>query len=339
MTIKAVTECSRDYMPDEGGMVAGWLRQGVPAEKMVAECVAYGQQLKADGVWGTLYTLGALDNPQSPINQAPFNLDSIVQQLLDAGILEGNAGPHLHATNGDLVKHWVRNAGVVKALDNIYPLTIASDNTIRFFRVVMDDLNVSSDPRQIASRLINKLEGYNHDLLFCEGLLGVSPQDVGAHAKQLRGLQEELGRSGIKIAGPSWYDGNGDEFLMNNFMFANAAATQCYWANKGFTEWHALRYQNIFKNVNGGPQPVQPGELEAYAADMWLRYNVPLNPNSALYKYWFDQMKAGNFLGFPMEQEHPWTQQNNKYMIQGFSSTILTYTIATGVVTEGLPPL
>lgn len=336
--VKAVTECSRDYMPDEGGMVAGWLRQGVPAEKMVAECVDYGQQLEADGVWGTLYTLGALDNPQSPINQASFNLDSIVRLLLDAGILEGNAGPHLHATNGNDVKHWVRNARVVKALDNVYPLTIAGDEAIRFFRVTMDDLNAHSDARQIASRIINKLEGYNHDLLYCEGLVGVSPQDVGAHAKQLLVLQQELALSGIKIAGPSWYDGNGDEFLMNNFMFCDAAATQCYWANKGFTEWHALRYQKIFKNVNeNGSQPV--GALEAYVKDMWLRYDVPLNPNSALYKYWFDKLKAGVFLGFPMEQEHPWTLTNNKYMVQGFSSTILTYDISTGVITEGVPPL
>lgn len=90
---------------------------------------------------------------------------------------------------------------------------------------------------------------------------------------------------------------------------------------------------------NGGGQPVNPGELEAYAADMWKRYGIPLNPNSALYNYWFTALKAGNFLGFPMEQEHPWTQSNNKYMVQGFSSTILTYTIATGKVTEGLPPL
>lgn len=339
--IKAITECGRDYMPDEGGMVAGWQRQNVPAEQYVDECVAYGRQLSADKVFGTLYTLGALDNPQSPINQAPFNVDSIVRQLLDAGILDTNLGPHLHATNGEDVKHWIRNAKVVKALDNVYPLTIASDQAIRYFRVTMDDLNASSNPREIASRLINKLEGYRHPLLYCEGLVGVSPQDMGAHSNQLRGLQTELALSGIKIAGPSWYDGNGDGNMMNNFMFCDSAVTQCYWANEGFTQWHALRYQDIFKNVdsNGGTVPVQPGELEAYAADMWRRYNVPLNPNSALYRYWFDAMKNGKFLGFPMEQEHPWTQTNNKYMVQGFSSTILTYTIATGVVSESLPPL
>lgn len=337
MKVKAITECGRDYMPDEGGMVAGWQRQNVPAEQYVAECIAYGQRLTADGVYGTLYTLGALDNPQSPINQAPFNVDSIVRQLLDAGILDGNLGPHLHATNGNDVKHWISNARVVKALDNKYPLTIARDDAIRYFRVTMDDLNAQSDAREIASRLINKLEGYRHDLLYCEGLVGVSPQDVVAHSKQLRDLQQELSLSQIKIAGPSWYDGNGDAALMDSFMFCDSAVTQCYWANAGFTKWHALRYQDIFKNVNGGP--VQPGELEAYAADIWRRYNIPLNPNSALYKYWFDQMKNGNFLGFPMEQEHPWTQQNNKYMVQGFSSTILTYTIATGAITEGLPPL
>lgn len=95
----------------------------------------------------------------------------------------------------------------------------------------------------------------------------------------------------------------------------------------------------VLPDLNGGTTPVQPGELEAYAADIWRRYGVPLNPNSALYRYWFDQMKAGRFLGFPMEQEHPWTQTNNKYMVQGFSSQILTYTIATGKVSEGLPPL
>lgn len=336
MTIKAITECGRDYMPDEGGMVAGWTRQGVTAEQYVGECVDYGKRLELDGVFGTLYTLGALDNPQSPINQAPFNVDSIVRQLLDAGILDTNLGPHLHATNGEDVKHWVKNARVVKALDNVYPLTIARDDAVRFFRVTMDDLNASSDARQIASRLINKLEGYNHDLLFCEGLVGVSPQDLIAHAKQLRDLQEQLALSDIKIAGPSWYDGNGDGIMMQNFLFVGAAATQCYWANQDFTTWHALRYQDIFKYVNGGPVV---DALEAYARDMWKRYNVPLNPTSALYKYWFDKMKAGTFLGFPMEQEHPWTQTDNKYIVQGFSSTILTYNIATGQVTEEPPPL
>lgn len=335
---KGITECGRDYMPDEGGMVAGWQRQSVPAEKYTKECIDYGKQLTVDGVYGTLYTLGALDDPQSPINQAPFNVDSIVRPLLDGGILDTNLGPHLHATNGDDVKHWVRNARVVKALDNIYPLTIADDSAIRYFRVTMDDLNASSNAREIASRLINKLEGYRHDLLYCEGLVGVSPQDVVAHSKQLRDLQTELALSGIKIAGPSWYDGNGDAALMDSFMFCDSAVTQCYWANKGFTKWHALRYQDIFQNVNG-EEPVNPGELEAYAADIYKRYNVPLNPASALYVYWFNAMKNGNFLGFPMEQEHPWTQTNNKYMVQGFSSTILTYTIATGQVTEGLPPL
>lgn len=338
MTIKAITECGRDYMPDEGGMVAGWQRQGIPAEQYVGECIEYGGRLELDGVFGTLYTLGAIDNPQSPINQAPFNVDSIVRQLLDAGILETNLGPHLHATNGDDVKHWIRNARVVKALDNVYPLTIANDEAIKFFRVTMDDLNASSDARQIASRLINKLEGYNHDLLFCEGLVGVSPQDLIAHAKQLRDLQEQLALSDIKIAGPSWYDGNGDGIMMQNFLFVGAAATQCYWANQGFTQYHALRYQDIFKYINGNGGPVVDA-LKAYARDMWKRYNVPLNPTSALYKYWFDKMKTGTFLGFPMEQEHPWTQTDNKFIVQGFSSTILTYNIATGVVTEEPPPL
>lgn len=275
MKIKSITECGRDYMPDEGGMVAGWLRQGIPTEQYVSECIAYGKQLSVDGVFGTLYTLGALDNPQSPINQAPFNVDSIVRQLLDAHILDTNLGPHLHATNGDDVKHWIRNARVVKALDNVYPLTIANDQAIRYFRVTMDDLNASSNAHEIASRLVNKLEGYRHDLLYCEGLVGVSPQDVVAHSKQLRNLQAELALLGIKIAGPSWYDGNGDATMMDNFMFCDSVAAQCYWANKGFTEWHALRYQKIFKNL-GEENPVpMPTPTQIYPKALW----TPLTNN------------------------------------------------------------
>lgn len=318
-------------------MVAGWQRQNIPAEQYVQECVAYGQQLSVDKVLGTLYTLGALDNPQSPINQAPFNVDSIVRALLDAGILDTNLGPHLHATNGDDVKHWIRNAKVVKALDNVYPLTIANDSAIRYFRVTMDDLNASSNAREIASRLINKLEGYRHDLLYCEGLVGISPQDVTAHAKQLHDLQTELALSGIKIAGPSWYDGNGDAALMDSFMFCDSAVTQCYWANKGFTQWHALRYKDIFKNVDSNGGTVQPGELERYVSDLYKRFNVPYNPNSALAKRFLDELKAGNFLGAPLEPEHP--TENGKFLYQAFANTILTYDVSSGQVLEGLPPL
>lgn len=87
----------------------------------------------------------------------------------------------------------------------------------------------------------------------------------------------------------------------------------------------------------GGTIPVQPGEIEAYGKDIFARYGIPWNPDAALTQYWLNQLKANNFLGFPMETEHP--TRNGKHMVQGFSNVILSYNISTGSIEEGLPPL
>lgn len=86
-----------------------------------------------------------------------------------------------------------------------------------------------------------------------------------------------------------------------------------------------------------GVTQVNPGEVERYASDIYKRYGIPFNANSALAKYFLQELKAGKFLGFPMEPEH--NSENSKYIIQGFSNTIIYYDKATGAVKEGLPPL
>jgi hypothetical protein len=74
-----------------------------------------------------------------------------------------------------------------------------------------------------------------------------------------------------------------------------------------------------------------------YVEDIWHRYDAGWNPNGAICKYWYALLRAGGAPGFPMEREHP--TENGRYIIQGFSNGFLTYNVATGVVTETLPPL
>ena len=86
------------------------------------------------------------------------------------------------------------------------------------------------------------------------------------------------------------------------------------------------------------PQPeaqMTEAELQRYAADVWRRYQITLNPASALYKRWYEALRSGRFLGYPMEAEH--RSENGRYVIQGFSNTILAWDSQTGQVAEGLP--
>jgi len=84
-------------------------------------------------------------------------------------------------------------------------------------------------------------------------------------------------------------------------------------------------------------EPVNDGELERYARDIFRRYNIPFNRSAAIHKYWFDQLLEGRFLGYPMEMEH--RSEDGRYVIQGFSNTILAWDSQTGEVSETLPPL
>jgi hypothetical protein len=94
-------------------------------------------------------------------------------------------------------------------------------------------------------------------------------------------------------------------------------------------------HRSDLQDVLGGS--VSQAERDRYYADLYHRFNVPLNPNSALYKHWSSLANNGTWLGPPMEAEHQ--TENGRYVYQSFASNVLTFDTMTGVVTEGLPPL
>jgi hypothetical protein len=89
--------------------------------------------------------------------------------------------------------------------------------------------------------------------------------------------------------------------------------------------------------VSTGVIPMATDERERYYRDLFRRFNVPFNPGSGIQKHWMAEAEKGNFLGPPMEQEHP--TENGKYVYQAFASAVLTYDTSNGAITEGLPPL
>jgi hypothetical protein len=87
------------------------------------------------------------------------------------------------------------------------------------------------------------------------------------------------------------------------------------------------------------PQPggndMTQAELLRYALDIWGRFHAAPNPTGAIFKHWMATLGTSAYPGFPMEPEHP--TENGKWIIQGFSSGFLSYEIATGRVSAGLP--
>ncbi len=80
-----ITECGRDYIPEEGTSVAGWIAQGIAAEQYLQELTAYDYALLQDHyvVGATVFTAGAAGG-----NWRYFDVDTLVAAILGAGPIE-----------------------------------------------------------------------------------------------------------------------------------------------------------------------------------------------------------------------------------------------------------
>jgi hypothetical protein len=92
----------------------------------------------------------------------------------------------------------------------------------------------------------------------------------------------------------------------------------------------------------GGDYPIQGGtvtatEIERYAADLFKRFNVDWVPADGFCKFFLAEMKAGRFLGPPMEAQH--RTENGQYVYQAFANAVLHAKIGEYIVRKGLPPL
>jgi len=81
-----ITECGRDWIPEEGTFVGGWIAQGISAEQYLQELIAYDYALLQDSYvrGGTPFTAGAAGDPQWKY----FDVDTLVPAILGAGPIE-----------------------------------------------------------------------------------------------------------------------------------------------------------------------------------------------------------------------------------------------------------
>lgn len=84
-----------------------------------------------------------------------------------------------------------------------------------------------------------------------------------------------------------------------------------------------------------GVTVMSSAEVERYAQDIWARFKIAVNPNSALYKAWLAAFQANKYYGVPLEAEH--RSENGRYIIQAFANTILYWDSQSGQVGTGLP--
>lgn len=249
-------EWGRDAVPGEGTEgQPGWRKQRVPWETYRGEIVTGDGELRKDGAFATLYTVGAYATPNNPPDFSAFNLDDQADELAALGLT--NTGPHVHRVLNEGVRRWISVAPIVKALDDPYPLTIARDDAIRVFRATLDRGPHAMSATEAATIILGKLGGYRHSRLYAEAWVGVPPADKETHAAKLRAVATMLKANGLLVCGPGWYTGNGEPADVTPFAFVDAYANQGYWGNRGLTPDNALRYRTLFQPA-ATPTPQEP---------------------------------------------------------------------------------
>lgn len=263
-------EWGRDEVPQEGTEgQPGWKKQGVSWETYRAEIVAADGELRKDGAFACLYTVGAYPDFEA------FNLDEQAEELMGLGLT--NTGPHVHRVLDHGVRRWISSAPVVKALDDPYPLTIARDDSVRVFRATLDRGPHEMTADEAAAILLGRLQGYRHPKLYAELWVGIPPADATTHAAKLAAVQAILKPAGVMVCGPGWYTGNGEPADVAPFAFVNAYANQGYWGNKGLSVHHALRYRTLFAHA-GSPSANIPPEVAPGATPTPGGGSVPNTP-------------------------------------------------------------
>jgi len=164
-------------------------------------------------------------------------------------------------------------------MDTIEPFLLAPDHAIRVFRPYFaDDPLPGATAHIIAQAILNALKGYRHRFLYAE-ILNEVPKELRAeYIELLKVVVPILHAQGLRVAGPSW--GTGDYELEDWLAFRaagwcgmDAIAVHCYWANEGFTPWHALRWLRFW-------EPGDPPILITECGRDILKHEVPDTPDN-----------------------------------------------------------
>ncbi len=175
-------------------------------------------------------------------------------------------GPHcIQSTPAALA--WSRVAPVVKSIDNLDPLRVAPDASIRVFRHFFASQDWGRSADDIAREILDSLGGYRHKNLYAEIY-----NENGADWDKLIDVVALLHATGVKVAVPSWATGSYEaqdwaEARRNHWAGADAIALHCYFTKAGWSIWHGTRWTQFWNAEVDPPVLITETGIDALGAE------------------------------------------------------------------------
>jgi hypothetical protein len=167
-------------------------------------------------------------------------------------------GPHCQGAS-DAALRFARQANIVKACDNTGPLAAAPDHALRIFRVVLDAVRQDalladpSGPQKLADLYAERLGGYRHARLLCEGLNEITRHKTAELITFTQAYTDAMASHGLRVGGPCYGTGDYDEEHIEAWRAAGWAGlaawfTHNYWSRRfGPTEWNFYRHRTYWR--------------------------------------------------------------------------------------------
>jgi hypothetical protein len=222
--LRLVTECGRDkvrdgpngtYLPSDQGENNGWQAQGLSGDQFLAELAAYDAELRADGVYGVVFTT----SPDDEWSRKGFSLDDLADRC--HGLT--NLGPHDLEGRSPQALAWAAVAPIVKSVDQTAAIRRARPDAITVYRrrfgpAEQDAILDRCDAARVVGAVVEGLAGFRHPRLHVELLNEVGKGRRDQYLALCRVVVPQLRAIGLRVAGPSWATGDYEQEDWNAFV-------------------------------------------------------------------------------------------------------------------------
>ncbi len=169
-------------------------------------------------------------------------------------------GPHIQRSSPSAAE-WARKAWIVKSMDDVDMLRLARPRAITIFRKYYEFQDTARNGAEVAAEIVEKLHGFvpsyielynEHEAYLQTGLEN--------HVRFTREATDYLHARGYKVLGFSFNVGGPEMqdwvyLRQQRYAGVDAIGLHQYWANKGFTEWRALRHRLVHQWTEGDHPP------------------------------------------------------------------------------------
>lgn len=229
---RVVTECGRDQtrdgpngtlLPPPGRDGYGWQAQNIDGDAYLRELHAYDAELRADGVFGVVFTT----SPDDEWRRKGFDVDDLCDQLHGCT----NLGPHDLLGTSPQALRWAEVAPIVKSCDQTAAIRRARHDAIRIYRrrftpAEQDDILERCDAAHLVGAIEEGLDGFRHPNLYAELLNEVGKGRRHQYLRLARIAVPRLRAMGVRVAGPSWATGDWEQEDWAAFATEEAAVAQ-----------------------------------------------------------------------------------------------------------------